>query len=183
MTRTGDRGSSWTPVEGKPIGKVNFVLQGTRWTACGSPSRRGIANWIRCVVAPTSTTAISFDSDDVGSAHRSRMVSISPTRSASTRMEEYLYVVETTGGRITPLPRRFPGGASRPRGLRTFAAWARRVPRRHCLRSLRQSLGYDGLFRQAFRSSRLRGDLVILLDEADPAKVRALDARLFSRSA
>ena len=177
MTRTGETRVLMDSVEGKPIGKVNFVLRDSRDRLWITVTTR-LANWIDALV-PDLDDGYIVRLDERGP----RIVAEGLHFTNEVRFdaaEEYLYVVETTGGRILRFrvdsqgelhdrevygPSRLGAGAY-PDGI-AFDSYG----------NLWGTMVYsDKLF-----AITPTGDLVILLDEGDPEKVRRLDEAFFAK--
>lgn len=111
MTRTGDSRVLYDRIDGKPIGKVNFVLRDSRdrlWLTVSTT----IPNWMEAV-SPHLADGFVALADDKGL----RIVADGFAFTNEIRLdaaEEWLYVVETTGRRITRL-RVQPDGSLRKR--------------------------------------------------------------------
>ncbi|MDR3700424.1 MAG: SMP-30/gluconolactonase/LRE family protein [Candidatus Sulfopaludibacter sp.] len=175
MTRDGATRVLAEDIDGKPIGKVNFVLRDSKDRIWLTVSTR-IKNW---------REALRTDlADGYLARYRNGRVEIVAEGFQFTNeirfdaREEFLYVVETAGGRITRLrigqdgevkereifgPSRLGSGAW-PDGI-AFDA-------------------YGNLWGTMVYSDKLfvltpRGDLRILLDEGDPHLVSALDQEFF----
>lgn len=171
MSRTGTSKVLADSIDGEPIGKVNFVLRDSRDRIWITVSTR-IKNWMHALRTDLAdgyiaryengtfrivadgfhfTNEIRFDAD-----------------------EQFLYVAETTGGRITRLriddkgdvkEREIFGPSSLGKG-----AWPDGIAFDSC-GNLWGTLVYsDKLF-----VLTPEGDLRILLDEGDPEKVEALE--------
>ncbi|UYV37665.1 SMP-30/gluconolactonase/LRE family protein [Rhodobacteraceae bacterium D3-12] len=100
MTRTGDSRVLYDQINGKPIGKVNFVLRDSRdrlWLTVSTT----IPNWMEAVspnladgfVAMADERGLRIVADGFGFTNEIRF----------DANEEWLYVVETSGRRITRL--------------------------------------------------------------------------------
>ena len=176
MTRDGSSRVLADTIDGQPIGKVNFVAARLARTASGSPSppasRTGCT---RC--APTCRTATSRATID----GNFRIVADGFRFTNEIRFdakEEFLYVVETTGGCITPPAHRREGQPDGPRGLR---------PRQPGKGAWPDGIAFDSygnLWGTMVYSDKLfvltpQGDLRLLLDEGDPQKVDALEQAFF----
>lgn len=171
MSRDGTSHVLVSDIEGQPIGKVNFVLRDSRDRIWITVSTR-VKNWMQALrtdladgyVARLDKGRISIVADGFRFTNEIRF----------DANEEYLYVVETTGGCITRLRiddngevrgREVFGPSSLGRG-----AWP-------------DGIAFDtagNLWGTLVYSDRLfvltpEGDLRVLLDEGDPAKVGALE--------
>lgn len=100
MTRQGDSRVLYDQIGGKPIGKVNFVLRDSKdrlWLTVSTT----IPNWMEAV-SPTLADGFVAMADE----HGLRIVADGFGFTNEIRLdaaEEWLYVVETTGRRITRL--------------------------------------------------------------------------------
>ncbi|HET6414179.1 MAG TPA: SMP-30/gluconolactonase/LRE family protein [Anaeromyxobacter sp.] len=171
MTRSGETKVVLDSIEGKPIGKVNFVLRDSQDRQWITVSTR-VKNWVQALVP---------DLDDgyiIRLDHRGpRIVAEGLHFTNEVRFdakEEYLYVVETTGGRILRF-RVDAQGELRDRevyGPSHLGAGA--YPDGIAFDS------YGNLWGTMVYSDKLfvitpQGRLLILLDEGDPEKVKRLD--------
>jgi len=171
MSRDGTSRVLVDDIEGQPIGKVNFVLRDSRDRIWITVSTR-VKNWMHALrpdladgyIARFEDGRITIVADGFHFTNEIRF----------DANEEYLYVVETTGGCITRLRidergdvkgREIFGPTSLGRG-----AWP-------------DGIAFDtagNLWGTLVYSDRLfvltpSGDLRVLLDEGDPAKVGALE--------
>jgi sugar lactone lactonase YvrE len=178
MSRTGETRVMFDSVNGKEIGKVNFVLRDSRnrlWVTITTMKK----NWLDALVPDlTDGYILRYDSRGVS------IVADGLHFTNEVRMdanEEYLYVVETTGGRILRYrvdsngdlhnkeiygPTHMGNGAY-PDGI----AFDR----------------YGNLWGTMVYSDKLfaitpDGEMVILLDEGDKEKVEQLDKAFYSSS-
>jgi gluconolactonase len=158
-------------IDGQPIGKVNFVLRDSRDRIWITVSTR-LKNWMHALrtdladgyLARVENGRITIVADGFHFTNEIRF----------DANEEYLYVVETTGGCITRLR---IDAAGNVRGREIFGptslgrgAWP-------------DGIAFDSagnLWGTLVYSDRLfvltpSGDLRVLLDEGDPARVRALE--------
>ena len=178
MTREGGSRVLADTVEGEPVGKVNFVLRDSRDRIWVTVSTR-IRNWMQALrtdladgyLARLEDGVLRIVADGFGFTNEIRF----------DAREEFLYVVETTGGRITRLriddqghvaEREIFGPSSLGPG-----AWPDGIA----------FDSYGNLWGTLVYSDKLfaltpQGDLRILLDEGDPAKVGALETA-FRRNA
>jgi sugar lactone lactonase YvrE len=178
MTREGESRVLADTVEGEPVGKVNFVLRDSRDRIWVTVSTR-IRNWMQALrtdladgyLARLEDGVLRIVADGFGFTNEIRF----------DAREEFLYVVETTGGRITRLriddqghvaEREIFGPSSLGPG-----AWPDGIA----------FDSYGNLWGTLVYSDKLfaltpQGDLRILLDEGDPAKVGALETA-FRRNA
>ena len=171
MSRDGSSRVLADTLDGQPIGKVNFVLRDSRDRIWITVSTR-IKNWMH---------ALRPDLDDgyVARFENGRFTIVADGFHFTNEIrfdarEEFLYVVETTGGCITRLRIDECGNAVGrevfgPRSLGT-GAWP-------------DGIAFDSagnLWGTLVYSDKLfvltpKGDLRVLLDEGDPVKVGALE--------
>ena len=171
MTRTGDSKVLADSIEGEAIGKVNFVLRDSKGRIWITISTK-IKNWMHALRPDLPDGYIARYVDG-----KFRIVAEGFHFTNEIRMdarEEYMYVVETTGGCISRLKvhddgtlsdREIFGPSSLGKG-----AWP-------------DGIAFDSignLWGTCVYSDKLfvltpEGDLRILLDEGDPAKVEALE--------
>jgi sugar lactone lactonase YvrE len=172
MDRDGTTRVMAATIDGAPIGKVNFVLRDSRDRIWITVSTR-ITNWMHALrtdladgfLARYERGAFRIVADGFHFTNEIRF----------DAKEEWLYVVETTGGRITRLridehgdvrEREIFGPSSLGKG-----AWP-------------DGIAFDShgnLWGTMVYSDKLfaltpQGDLRILLDEGDPARVNALES-------
>jgi gluconolactonase len=171
MSRTGTSKVLADSIDGEPIGKVNFVLRDSKDRIWITVSTR-IKNWMHALRTDLADGYIArFENGTF------RIVADGFHFTNEIRFdaaEEFLYVAETTGGRITRLrvddkgdvkEREIFGPSSLGRG-----AWPDGIAFDSC-GNLWGTLVYsDKLF-----VLTPQGDLRILLDEGDPEKVEALE--------
>jgi sugar lactone lactonase YvrE len=163
-------------IDGKAIGKVNFVLRDSRERIWITVSTR-VTNWMHALrtdladgfLARYDRGAFRIVADGFHFTNEIRF----------DAKEEWLYVVETTGGRITRLridehgdvrEREIFGPSSLGKG-----AWPDGIA----------FDSYGNLWGTMVYSDKLfaltpQGDLRILLDEGDPARVDALERAFFA---
>ena len=171
MSRDGASRVLADAIDGEPIGKVNFVLRDSRDRIWITVSTR-LKNWMQALrtdladgyLARLENGRVSIVADGFRFTNEIRF----------DASEEHLYVVETTGGRITRLRiddtgnvkgREVFGPSSLGRG-----AWP-------------DGIAFDSagnLWGTLVYSDKLfvltpNGDMRVLLDEGDPQKVRALE--------
>jgi gluconolactonase len=176
MTRDGETRVLADSIDGQPVGKVNFVLRDSKDRIWITVSTR-VRNWLH---------ALRTDLDDGYIARYDRgafhIVADGFHFTNEIRFdarEGFLYVVETTGGCITRLRVDNEGNLSArevfgPSTLGT-GAWP-------------DGIAFDSagnLWGTMVYSDQLfvltpEGDLKILLDEGDPAKVSALERAFFN---
>jgi sugar lactone lactonase YvrE len=162
-------------IDGEPIGKVNFVLRDSRDRIWITVSTR-IKNWMRALRPDLPDGYLARYVDG-----KFRIMADGFHFTNEIRFderEEWLYVVETTGGHITrlriddsgnPVEREIFGPASLGKG-----AWPDGIAF-DSLGNLWGTLVYsDKLF-----VLTPKGDLRVLLDEGDPQKVEALEEAFF----
>jgi gluconolactonase len=159
-------------IEGEPIGKVNFVLRDSRNRIWITISTR-VQNWMHALRTDLADGYLARYEDG-----RFRIVADGFRFTNEIRFdakEEFLYVVETTGGCITrlridergePVEREVFGPSNLGRG-----AWPDGIA----------FDTYGNLWGTLVYSDKLfvltpQGDLRILLDDGDPAEVAALEA-------
>lgn len=175
MSRDGNSKVLADSIEGQPIGKVNFVLRDSRDRLWVTVSTR-IRNWMHALRTDLADGYIARYEDGAF-----RIVADGFHFTNEIRFdakEEFLYVVETTGGCVSRLrmdetgrlqDREIFGPASLGKG-----AWP-------------DGIAFDShgnLWGTLVYSDKLfvltpEGDLRILLDEGDPAKVSALEQQFF----
>lgn len=165
-------------IDGQPIGKVNFVLRDSQdriWVTISTK----VQNWMHALradlkdgyIACYHDGAFRIVADGFGFTNEIRF----------DAKEEYLYVVETTGGCISRLRVDDKGNLNHREifGPTTLGkgAWP-------------DGIAFDSvgnLWGTMVYSDKLfvlspEGDLRILLDEGDPAKVDALERQFFQNS-
>jgi sugar lactone lactonase YvrE len=176
MTRTGESAVLADSIDGEEIGKVNFVLRDSKDRIWITISTR-IKNWMHALrtdlkdgyLARYEDGKFRIVADGFGFTNEIRF----------DAREEWLYVVETTGGHITRL-RIDETGTPREReifGPTTLGkgAWP-------------DGIAFDShgnLWGTLVYSDKLfvltpEGDMRLLLDEGDPAKVEALERQFFN---
>lgn len=173
MSRDGTSRVLADQIDGQPVGKVNFVLRDSRDRIWVTVSTR-LKNWMHAL---RTDLADGYLARYEGGAFR--MVADGFHFTNEIRFdarEEYLYVVETAGGRITRLRIDERGNASQrevfgPSSLGK-GAWPDGIA----------FDDYGNLWGTLVYSDRLfvltpEGDLKVLLDEGDPEKVGALEAQ------
>ena len=171
MSRDGQSRVLADTIDGEPIGKVNFVLRDSRGRIWITVSTR-VKNWMHALRTDLPDGYIAlYDRGTV------RIVADGFQFTNEIRFdaaEEYLYVVETTGGCISRLrvdDRGNLGGREvfGPSSLGT-GAWPDGIA----------FDSYGNLWGTMVYSDKLfvltpEGDLRVLLDEGDPARVEALE--------
>ena len=175
MTRRGDSRVMADSIDGAAVGKVNFVLRDSKDRIWITVSTR-IKNWMHALRTDLADGYVARYEDG-----KFRMVADGFHFTNEIRFdarEEFLYVVETTGGCISRL-RVDAKGELRDREV--FGP-----------QSLGKGAWPDGIAFDSFGnlwgtlvySDKLfvltpEGDLRVLLDEGDPAKVEALERQFF----
>jgi gluconolactonase len=175
MTRDGDSRVLADSIDGQPVGKVNFVLRDSKDRIWITVSTR-VKNWMRALrtdladgyIARYDRGAFRVVADGFRFTNEIRF----------DAREEFLYVVETTGGCVSRLRVDDDGNLSGrevfgPSSLGT-GAWP-------------DGIAFDSagnLWGTMVYSDKLfvltpEGQLKILLDEGDPAKVAALERQFF----
>jgi len=176
MTREGKSTVLADSIDGQPIGKVNFVLRDSKDRLWVTISTR-ITNWMHALqtdlkdgyIALYDRGAFRIVAEGFGFTNEVRL----------DAREEFLYVVETTGGCISRLRVEANGELKKrevfgPRNLGK-GAWP-------------DGIAFDSggnLWGTMVYSDKLfvltpEGDVRILLDEGDPAKVDALERQFFA---
>ena len=176
MTREGKSAVLADSIDGRPIGKVNFVLRDSKDRLWVTISTR-ITNWMHALrtdlkdgyIALYDRGVLRIVAEGFGFTNEVRL----------DAKEEFLYIVETTGGCISRLRVEASGELKNrevfgPRNLGK-GAWP-------------DGIAFDSagnLWGTMVYSDKLfvlspEGDLRILLDEGDPAKVDALERRFFA---
>jgi sugar lactone lactonase YvrE len=176
MTRAGDSKVLADRLDGREIGKVNFVLRDSKDRLWVTVSTR-IRNWMHALRTDLKDGYVALFDNGVF-----RIVAEGFGFTNEVRFdakEEWLYVVETTGGCVTRLrinptgdvaEREVFGPANLGKG-----AWP-------------DGIAFDSignLWGTMVYSDKLfvltpEGDLRVLLDEGDPAKVDALEQQFFA---
>jgi gluconolactonase len=178
MTRDGDSRVLADSIEGEAIGKVNFVLRDSKDRIWITVSTR-IKNWMHALRLDLADGYLARYEDGAF-----RIVADGFHFTNEIRFdakEEWLYVVETTGGCITRL-RIDENGAPREREI--FG------PRRLGKGAWPDGIAFDSygnLWGTLVYSDKLfvltpQGDMRVLLDEGDPEKVAALERAIESKA-
>jgi sugar lactone lactonase YvrE len=171
MTRDGESKILADQIDGQPIGKVNFVLRDSKDRIWITVSTR-VRNWMHALRPDLSDGYIARYIDGAF-----RIVAEGFHFTNEIRMdarEEYLYVVETTGGCISRMRVSDDGALSNrerfgPSSLGK-GAWPDGIAF-DCCGNLWGTMVYsDKLF-----ALTPQGDLRIFLDEGDPSRVEALE--------
>jgi len=176
MTRSGESKVLADSIDGEAIGKVNFVLRDSKGRIWITVSTR-IKNWMHALKPDLPDGYIARYIDG-----KFRIVADGFHFTNEIRMdarEEYMYVVETTGGRISRLHVNEDGSLSNrevfgPSSLGK-GAWP-------------DGIAFDSfgnLWGTCVYSDKLfvltpEGELRVLLDEGDPAKVDALEEQFLA---
>jgi sugar lactone lactonase YvrE len=176
MTRDGDSRVLADTIDGQPVGKVNFVLRDSRDRIWVTVSTR-VKNWMQALrtdlkdgyIARYEDGNFRIVADGFGFTNEIRF----------DAREEFLYVVETTGGCITRLRLKENGelGDREIFGPDNLGkgAWPDGIA----------FDSYGNLWGTAVYSDKLfvltpQGDLRVLLDEGDRQKVDALERQFFA---
>jgi len=178
MTRDGDTRVLADSIDGLPVGKVNFVLRDSRDRIWITVSTR-VRNWMHALRTDLADGYIARYEDGAFRIAADGFRFTNEIRFDAR--EEFLYVVETTGGCITRLRVDEKGNLS---GREVFGpsnlgkgAWP-------------DGIAFDSagnLWGTMVYSDKLfvltpQGDLKILLDEGDPEKVSALERAFLQNS-
>jgi sugar lactone lactonase YvrE len=176
MTRDGRSRVLADRIDGQPVGKVNFVLRDSRDRIWVTVSTR-VKNWMHALRTDLADGYLALYEHG-----RFRIVADGFRFTNEIRFdanEQFLYVVETTGGCITRLRIDENGNAVErevfgPRSLGK-GAWPDGIA----------FDSYGNLWGTLVYSDKLfvltpQGDLRILLDEGDPQKVDALEQAFFN---
>ena len=176
MTRAGDSRVLADTIDGQPVGKVNFVLRDLRDRVWVTISTR-VTNWMHALrtdlkdgyIARYEGGKFRIVADGFGFTNEIRF----------DAKEEFLYVVETTGGCITRLrlnengdlvDREIFGPSNLGKG-----AWPDGIAFDSCGNLWGTMVYSDKLF-----VLTPQGDLRVLLDEGDPNLVDALERQFFA---
>ena len=178
MTRTGETRVMFDKVEGRDIGKVNFVLRDSKnriWITITTMKK----NWLDALVPDlTDGYIIRYDSRGIA------IVAEGLHFTNEVRMdekEEYLYVVETTGGRVLRYRVDNNGDLHNKETYGPSHMGSGAYPDGIAFDS------YGNLWGTMVYSDKLfaitpDGEMVILLDEGDKEKVEQLDKAFYSSS-
>ena len=178
MSRDGSSTVLADRIDGEPIGKVNFVLRDSKDRIWITVSTR-IKNWMHAL---RPDLADGYLARYEGGSFRIVADGFHFTNEIRfDAKEEFLYVVETTGGRISRLRIDEHGHAT---SREIFG------PTRLGKGAWPDGIAFDSygnLWGTLVYSDRLfvltpRGDLRILLDEGDPARVDALEQAFFHKN-
>ena len=177
MKRTGETEVMFDTIDGKEIGKVNFVLRDSKdrlWITITTRKK----NWIDALVPDLDDGYIArYDHRGV------HVVAEGLHFTNEVRMdakEEHLYVVETTGGRILRFRVDENGDLSGREIYGPTHMGAGAYPDGIAFDS------YGNLWGTMVYSDKLfvitpDGEMVVLIDEGDPAKVKQLDDAFYNR--
>ncbi len=176
MTRDGSSRILADTIDGQEIGKVNFVLRDSRDRLWVTISTR-VKNWMHALrtdlkdgyIARYDNGEFRIVADGFGFTNEIRF----------DAREEFLYVVETTGGCVTRLRMDEKGNLSNREVFGPTSLGKGAWPDGIAFDS------YGNLWGTMVYSDKLfvltpEGDLRILLDEGDPAKVDALERQFFN---
>ena len=175
MARDGATRVMADSIDGAPIGKVNFVLRDSRGRIWITVSTR-IPNWMHALRTDLADGYVARYED--GAFHIVADGFRFTNEIRFDAREEFMYVVETTGGRITRL-RVDERGNLRDREVFGPSALGKGAwPDGIAFDS------YGNLWGTLVYSDKLfvltpEGDMRVLLDEGDPAKVDALEQAFF----
>ena len=175
MSRDGRSTVLADEIDGEPIGKVNFVLRDSQDRIWVTVSTRK-TNWMEALRTDLADGYLARY--DRGEVHIVADGFRFTNEIRFDAREEFLYVVETTGGCITRLRIDRDGRAT---GRETFG------PSRLGAGAWPDGIAFDSygnLWGTLVYSDKLfvltpEGDLRILLDEGDPARVSALERAFF----
>lgn len=177
MKRTGETKVLFDTIDGKEIGKVNFVLRDSKdrlWITITTKKK----NWIDALVPDLEDGYIArYDERGIHIVAEGLHFTNEVRFDAK---EEYLYVVETTGGRILRYRVDENGDLHNKEIFGPTHMGAGAYP---------DGIAFDGygnLWGTMVYSDKLfvitpDGEMVILLDEGDPEKVKQLDDAFYNR--
>jgi len=177
MKRTGESEVIFDRIDGKPIGKVNFVLRDSRDRLWITVTTR-VKNWIDALVPDLADGYIArYDERGI------HVVADGLHFTNEVRMdenEEYLYVVQTTGGNVLRYRVDQNGDLS---GREVYG------PSKLGRGAYPDGIAFDSygnLWGTTVYSDTLfvitpEGEHIVLLDEGDPEKVQALDDAFFEK--
>ena len=153
MSRDGTTKVLADNIDGKPIGKVNFVLRDSKDRIWITVSTK-IKNWMHALRTDLPTVTL----------HATRMGNFASWPRASTSPMKSGWMRRKNFSTLSKPPAAVSADCAwtrreifRPRNLRAVESWQRRVAGRHCPRQFRKSVGHAGLFRQTFRPDARRG--------------------------
>lgn len=177
MKRTGETEVIFDTIDGSPIGKVNFVLRDSKdrlWITITTK----VKNWIHALVPDLTDGYIArYDGRGIHivaeGLHFTNEVRFD-------KNEEYLYVVETTGGRILRYRCDENGDLDSKEVYGPSSLGKGAYPDGIAFDS------YGNLWGTTVYSDTLfvitpEGEHIVLLDEGDPVKVKALDNAFFEK--
>lgn len=177
MKRTGETRVLFDTIDGKEIGKVNFVLRDSKdrlWITITTRKK----NWIDALVPDLEDGYIArYDERGIHIVAEGLHFTNEVRFDAN---EEYLYIVETTGGRILRYRVDENGDLHNKEIYGPTHMGAGAYPDGIAFDS------YGNLWGTMVYSDKLfvitpDGEMVILLDEGDPEKVRQLDEAFYNR--
>jgi len=177
MKRTGETEVLMDTVDGKKIGKVNFVLRDSKDRIWITVTTR-LINWLDALV-PDLDDGYIIRFDDRG-AHIVADGLHFTNEIRFDKNEEYLYVVETTGGKILRYKVDSNGNLNNKEIFGPSSLGPGAYPDGMAFDS------YGNLWGTMVYSDKLfaltpDGELKIILDEGDPEKVRNLDKAFFEK--
>ena len=177
MKRTGETEILFDTINGKEIGKVNFVLRDSKdrlWITITTRKK----NWIDALVPDLDDGYIArYDEQGIHIVAEGLHFTNEVRFDAK---EEYLYVVETTGGRILRYKADEDGDLHNKEIYGPTHMGAGAYPDGIAFDS------YGNLWGTMVYSDKLfvitpDGEMVVLLDEGDPDKVKQLDTAFYNR--
>jgi gluconolactonase len=174
MTRTGESTTLYTEIEGRPIGKANFVLADTRgriWLTVHTRRQP----WTRCVNEKTPDGYIALIDERGARIVADGFVGTNEIRFDAA--EEWLYVVESNARHI-----------SRLRAAGDGSLGERQIYGPADLGGIPDGFAFDALgnlWITLVNADRLialtpEGEVLTLLDDGDPAGVAAFDKAFFA---
>jgi gluconolactonase len=178
MTRTGETRVLADSIEGEPIGKVNFVLRDSQDRVWITVSTR-IKNWMHALRTDLPDGYIARYIDG-----KFRIVADGFHFTNEIRMdarEEFMYVVETTGGCVSRLRVGKDGSLSNREVFGPTSLGKGAWPDGIAFDSLGNLWGTMVYSDKLFVLSP-QGDFRLLLDEGDPQKVEALEKAFFENT-
>jgi sugar lactone lactonase YvrE len=177
MKRTGETEVLFDTIDGSPIGKVNFVLRDSKdriWITITTK----VKNWIDALVPDLDDGYIArYDERGIhivaDGLHFTNEVRFD-------RNEEYLYVVETTGGRILRFKVDENGELSNREVYGPSSLGHGAYPDGIAFDSFGNLWGTT-VYSDTLFVITPEGEQIVLLDEGDPEKVKALDDAFFKK--
>ncbi len=178
MTRTGESQVLADTINGQEIGKVNFVLRDSKDRLWVTISTR-VKNWMHALRADLKDGYVALFENGVFRIVAEGFGFTNEVRFDAA--EEWLYVVETTGGCITRLRIDTAGDVAE---RETFG------PSKLGKGAWPDGIAFDSfgnLWGTTVYSDKLfvltpEGDMRVILDEGDPVKVDALEKQFFNNS-